>query len=143
MPQTTTADHSCEPAHPGDLLALVPERSPGGTERRAWTRYPTNLEIFCRPAVGGAEMCWSGHIRNLSRGGLQLRMHRRFSPGALLKIDIPALFEDPGAYLILRVIYATLQSDGSWALGGALTQELDEDDLATILHTPANHLPAD
>jgi PilZ domain len=113
-----------------------------GNERRAWTRYPTHLETFCRQAVGGPEMCWSGIIENLSRGGIKLIMHRRFEPGALLKVDVPLPVEQPTPYLISRVIYATLQPNGSWALGCAFTEELDEDYMWTILKTPANHLPA-
>jgi hypothetical protein len=113
------------------------------TERRAWTRYPTQLETFCRQAVGGPEMCWSGIIQNISRGGIRLLMHRRFEPGALLKVDVPVPIEQPGPYFISRVIYATLQPDGTWALGCAFTEELDETLMWTILKAPANHLPAE
>src|SRR5437773_4616390 len=97
-----------------------PSPVPGGyrgSERRAWTRYPTRLETFCRQAIGGPEMCWSGIIQNISRGGIRLQMHRRFEPGAFLKVDVPVPIEHPGPYFISRVIYATLQPDGTWALG--------------------------
>jgi hypothetical protein len=114
-----------------------------GRERRAWARYPTHLETFCRQAVGGPEMCWSGIIQNISRGGIRLLMHRRFEPGALLKVDVPVAVEESGRYFISRVIYATLQPDGTWALGCAFTEELDETSMWTILKTPANHMPAD
>jgi len=109
-----------------------------GGERRAWTRYPTHLETFCRQAIGGPEMCWSGIIQNISRGGIRLLMHRRFEPGALLKVDVPLPVEQPTPYLMSRVIYATLQPNGSWALGCAFTEELDEDYIGAILKTPAN-----
>jgi hypothetical protein len=109
-----------------------------GRERRAWTRYPAHLETFCRQAIGGPEMCWSGIIQNISRGGMRLFMHRRFEPGALLKVDVPLPVEQPTPYLMSRVIYATLQPNGSWALGCAFTEELEEDYMGTILKTPAN-----
>jgi PilZ domain len=109
-----------------------------GRDRRAWSRYPAQLETFCRQAVGGPEMCWSGAIENISRGGVRLLMHRRFEPGSLLKIDVPLHVEQPTRYLMLRVIYATLQPNGLWALGCAFTEELDEEYMWTILKTPAN-----
>ena len=138
--------HADEHGRAGRVNALVtgvmtdPARQ---TERRAWTRYPTQLETFCRQAVGGPEMCWSGIIQNISRGGIRLLMHRRFEPGAFLKVDVPVPIEHPGPYFISRVIYATLQPDGTWALGCAFTEELDETSIWTILKAPANQLPAD
>jgi len=109
-----------------------------GGERRAWIRYPTHLETFCRQAIGGPEMCWSGVIQNISRGGMRLLMHRRFEPGSLLKMDVPLPVEQPTPYLMSRVIYATLQPNGSWALGCAFTEELDEDYMGAILKNPTN-----
>ena len=133
--------HADEHGRAGRVNALVtgvmtdPARQ---TERRAWTRYPTQLETFCRQAVGGPEMCWSGIIQNISRGGIRLLMHRRFEPGALLKVDVPLPIEQPAPYLMSRVIYATLQPNGSWALGCAFMEELDEDYMGAILKNPAN-----
>jgi PilZ domain len=127
------------PAIGSSRLSPAPAHSEHhGGERRAWARYPTHLETFCRQAIGGPEMCWSGIIQNISRGGIQLIMHRRFEPGALLKVDVPLPVEQPAPYLISRVIYATLQPNGTWALGCAFTEELDEDYMWTILKTPAN-----
>ena len=83
-------------------------------------------------------MCWSGLIENISRGGVRLLMHRRFEPGSLLKIDVPLPLDPPTAYLMTRVIYATLQPNGSWALGCAFTEELDEDQLSIMLKAPGN-----
>ena len=83
-------------------------------------------------------MCWSGVIENISRGGIRLLMHRRFEPGSLLKIDVPLPVEQPAPYVMSRVIYATLQPNGLWALGCAFTEALDEEYMWTILKTPAN-----
>jgi hypothetical protein len=48
------------------------------------------------------------------------------------------LVEQPTPYLMSRVIYATLQPNGLWALGCAFTEELDEEYMCTILRAPAN-----
>jgi hypothetical protein len=96
------------------------------------------LETFCRQAIAGPEMCWSGVIENISRGGIKLIMHRRFEPGALLKVDVPLPVEQPTPYLMSRVIYATLQPNGTWAVGCSFTEELHEDYMWSILKTPAN-----
>jgi hypothetical protein len=53
-------------------------------------------------------------------------------------VDVLLPVEQPTPYLMSRVIYATLQADGIWALGCAFTEELDQDFMCTILKTPAN-----
>src|SRR5438445_3860145 len=135
----TSPYRSAPPASESSTLAQTPAaQGYGGAERRIWARYPARLETFCRQAIAGPEMCWSGIIQNISRGGIRLLMHRRFEPGSLLKVDVLLPVEQPTPYLMSRVIYATLQPDGIWALGCAFTEELDQDFMCTILKTPAN-----
>jgi hypothetical protein len=103
-------------------------------ERRAWVRYPCELDSACQPLAGTRGVEWPGKIRNLSRGGLALSLTRRFEVGTVLSIDVqgPGGEGDMGTVLA-RVCHISTQPDGSWLLGCSFTKLLSEEDLKAFL----------
>jgi PilZ domain len=102
------------------------------SERRAWVRHPCDLESACQPLAGGRGAQWPARIRNLSAGGIGINVARRFEPGTVLAIDVQ-IREQRVHTLMARVVHATLQENGSWILGCALTSPLTEDELKALL----------
>jgi hypothetical protein len=102
-------------------------------ERRAWVRYPCELDSACQPLAGSRESQWPGKIRNLSRGGVAVTLSRRFEVGTLLAIDVQGQAEAVLGTVLARVVRIAPQDDGSWLLGCTLTKPLNEDDLKTLL----------
>jgi len=104
-----------------------------GSERRAWVRYPCDLDSACQPLAGARGLQWPGKVRNLSGGGVALRLARRFEAGTVLAIDVQGRDESIVQTLLARVIHVLLQTDGSWLLGCAFTNPLSQDDLKALL----------
>jgi hypothetical protein len=102
-------------------------------ERRAWVRYPCELDSSCQPLAGSRGSQWPGKIRNLSRGGVAVTLSRRFEIGTILAIDVQGQAESVIGTVLARVARVALQEDGSWLLGCALTKTLSEEDLKALL----------
>jgi hypothetical protein len=102
-------------------------------ERRAWVRFPCDLESACHPLAGTQSLQWPGKVCNLSRGGIALALGRRFEVGTVLAIDVQGKLAETGANVLARVVHVKVQSDGSWLLGCAFTKPLSEDDLQKLL----------
>jgi hypothetical protein len=102
-------------------------------ERRAWVRFPCDLETACQPLAGTHGLQWPGKICNLSRGGVALALARRFEVGTVLAIDVQGKAAESVTSVLARVVHVKLQSDGGWLLGCAFTKPLSEDDLKMLL----------
>jgi hypothetical protein len=102
-------------------------------ERRAWVRYPCELDGACQPLAGSRGNQWPGKIRNLSRGGVAITLSRRFEAGTILAIDVQSQTEAVLGTVMARVVRVSPQDDGSWLLGCALAKPLSEDDLKVLL----------
>jgi hypothetical protein len=102
-------------------------------DRRAWVRYPCNLDGACQPLAGTRGVEWPGKIRNLSRGGMALSLTRRFEVGTVLSIQMQGPADGDLGSVLARVAHVAMQADGSWLLGCAFTKLLTEEDLKTLL----------
>jgi PilZ domain len=102
-------------------------------DRRAWVRYPCELESACQPLAGARGLQWPGQIRNLSAGGIAVRLARRFEAGTVLAVDVQGRGDAILQTLLARVVHVTLQEDGSWLLGCAFKNPLSEEDLKALL----------
>jgi hypothetical protein len=102
------------------------------SRNRPLTRPPLDLDTACRPLGGARGLQWPGEVRNLSAGGIGVRSARRFEAGTVLAIDVQSRDESILRTLLPRVIYVTLQKDGSWLLGCALGNRLGEEDLKAL-----------
>jgi CheY-like chemotaxis protein len=111
--------------------------SPPGAERRAQIRYLCQLKNSCQ-LVGrlGAGESWPGIVRNLSAGGLQVLLQRRYEPGTILAVEIPPPDGDDSATarrLLARVVRVMHEPDGQWALGCSFMDGLDDNELRDLL----------
>jgi len=102
-------------------------------DRRAWVRYPCDLDSACQPLAGTRGVEWPGKIRNLSRGGLALSLTRRFEVGTVLAIDVQGRADGDVGSVLARVCNVAMQPDGSWLLGCSFTKLLTEEDLKALL----------
>jgi len=93
------------------------------------------LPTSCQPVMGKYDTCWSGRILNISRGGVNVLMPRRFEPGTLLQIEIhfPADQDKEPHAVLARVVHANPKGPGHWSLGCAFPWAITEEDLRAML----------
>lgn len=103
-------------------------------ERRAWVRYSCDVATYCLPSVGGDEVRWESWIRDISRGGMQLVVDRRFESGTILRIEVVGNEDLPS--LLVRVIHVRSQPGGRWSLGCRFARELADKELEAFLRAP-------
>jgi PilZ domain len=102
-------------------------------ERRAWVRFPCELDSACKPLAGSRESQWLGKIRNLSCGGVAITLSRRFEVGTVLSIEVQGKAEAILGTVTARVVRVASQGDGSWLLGCTFTKLLSEQDFKALL----------
>lgn len=112
---------------------LMENEDPTHAERRAWVRYPCDLDSACQPLAGSRGLQWPGKVRNVSVGGIAVGLARRFEAGTVLAIDVQGREEGVLRTVLARVIHVMLQNDGSWLLGCSFTSPLSDDDLQALL----------
>jgi PilZ domain len=98
-------------------------------ERRAFQRYPADLEAPCRAVAGARADAWRGRVFNISTAGVGLVLDRRCEPGAVLAIDLPGAASGHPRTLLARVIHATPGPGGTWLVGGSFLRRLDAEAL--------------
>lgn len=114
---------------------VQPDHSPASKspERRVWVRYLCNLPTLCHPVLTKDDQCWSGQVRNISRGGVNLVVSRRFEPGTLLQIELQGPQDAEPRTILARVVHARTCDAGHWAIGCAFPWELAEEALRALL----------
>jgi hypothetical protein len=116
---------------PGSRLqALVPLLS----ERRAWVRYPSDLDGYCQPGAGRKErdLWWQARILNISAGGAGLVLNHRFAQGTILSVELPSTRETPFILQLSRVVHVSAQPDGSWLIGCEFATRLRDSELRAL-----------
>ena len=118
-----------------DSGLVQPVQSPGSkfSERRVWVRYHCNLPTSCHPVLTKDAECWSGRVQNISRGGVNLIVPRRFEPGTLLQIELQGPHDSEPRTVLARVVHARACDASHWALGCAFPWELGEENLRALL----------
>jgi hypothetical protein len=114
-------------AHPARSSSAV------GEERRVWVRHVCDLPSSCQPVIGGGDKIWSARVQNISRGGVNILVNRRFEPGTILQIDLQNGRAKLDRSILARVIHVTQQKSGLWSTGCAFPWELSEEDLHALL----------
>lgn len=103
-------------------------------ERRAWVRYPCQLETSCQPVVAADATTWAGKLLDLSEGGVGVVLSRRFEAGTLLAIEIPEKDGGGGTRsLVARVVRVTRYPAGDWLLGCSFVRPLSDEDVKALL----------
>jgi hypothetical protein len=68
-------------------------------------------------------------VRDVSRGGIHLVAERRFEPGELLSVDLPAPEGQACAVVLAYVVRVAPQHGGNWSVGCIFAIELGDEDL--------------
>jgi hypothetical protein len=117
--------------------------SPGRTECRVTERLACALPSSCQPtsAYGSKESRWKATIRDISLGGANLYLSRRFEPGTGLAIEIPGS-EGRDSYTVLaRVVHVRSLGDGTWSLGCKFASDLGEEEVQRLMPTKVVEKP--
>jgi hypothetical protein len=100
-------------------------------------RYPCEVQTTCQPPSGWRKDPWPAVIRNVSTGGISLRLGRRFEPGTGLAIDLPT--EDGSTSTVLARVCHLEPGEGGWLLGCTFISELSDDEVRAILNLDPVH----
>ena len=108
-------------------------------DRRDGRRSACRLEGQCRPVENPqVAAAWPATVLDISCGGFQLLLSRRFEPGTLLVVDV----HDPAGHatrmLVARVARVTTLTRGRWIHGCAFSVPLTAEDLESLLKNPAD-----
>jgi hypothetical protein len=98
-------------------------------DRRAFERFPADVEVVCRPLGASRSESWHARLQNISTGGVGLLVERRFEAGTMLAIDLAAPAQGRVRSLMARVMHVEVEEDGEWRLGVALLRELTPEEL--------------
>jgi hypothetical protein len=113
--------------HPKTLLNI---------DRRAWLRFPCELDIICLPVSNRCqdetEGAWLGNIRDVSFCGIGLRMKRRFEPGTAMSVELSES-KTLRRRLLVHVIHASPEADGRWIIGCTFDCPLSQQELQAFL----------
>jgi hypothetical protein len=109
--------------------ACAPKQS--GAERRAAVRYPCGLASSCHTITSRREDAWTATVKDISLTGIGLLLGRRFEPGILLAVEVPA--EGAPQLLLARVMHTRPHGEGVWLIGCELVNPLAEDELKALL----------
>jgi len=115
-------------------LSAASPSSDSAVECRVFERIACDVPTSIKPASGWGrgEADWSATIRNISQGGINLSVARRFERGAALAIELPG---SPGeeAYTVLaKVVQITRDEDG-WSLGCTFVSALSDDEIERLI----------
>jgi serine/threonine protein kinase len=122
-----------------DLPPSVLRSAATGTERRAWVRHELNTGawgvIDTAVCSGGpeSEELWPLVVRDLSNGGVGVRMARRFEPGTELSIEFSSRPHAPPRRFSVRVVRVVPEEAGHWVHGCAFPERLTDDELDALL----------
>jgi len=107
-------------------------------DRREGNRSACRLEGQCRP-VQSSQMAaaWPATILDISSGGFQLLLSRRFEQGTLLVVDVHDAAGQATRMLVARVARVTSLTRGRWIHGCAFSVPLSPEDLESLLKNSA------
>ncbi len=108
-----------------------------GAERRRHPRYASRSDTCCSlfdDRTG--EHCYP-RVRDLSVTGVSLAIDRRIDPGRTVAVRLYRPGSDVVCEVTIRVVYAIQQMDGSFVLGAAFTDELNDAQVRSLSDTLA------
>lgn len=114
------------------LAALVQRSSRHHFERRAAQRHASNVEALTRPLEATDTISWGATLRDVSTTGIGLSLCYPFRAGTYLAVDLP---ESGGGIrsVLVRVVHAADQPDGTWHVGCEFVQPLTESKLELVV----------
>jgi hypothetical protein len=107
-------------------------------DRRDGARSACRLECQCRPVQNPQlAAAWPATILDISRGGFQLLLSRRFEQGTLLVVDVHDDAGQATRMLVARVARVTSLTRGRWIHGCSFSVPLTVEDLQSLLKNSA------
>jgi hypothetical protein len=102
------------------------------SDNRRWVRFPCNVETVCYTCDAVPGESRPARVVNISAGGVGLLLPCQFSQGTLLHFEIPNSSQ-PLRHGIIRVVRVIEHPPGMWYLGCEFAQQLDDDELRSLL----------
>jgi hypothetical protein len=109
--------------------STTPITATEGDERRIWVRKPCNAEVTGRSATVDEGGQFAAKVRNISRGGISLRLGRRYEKGTVLSLELPAAREGSTFTVLACVVHVVASAAGEWTLGCSFSRDLEDEDL--------------
>ena len=105
-----------------------------GTERCVAVRFASTRNLsggsIITSVKDGVDTAWIATIRDVSRTGMALTISQHFDPGALLTVEQSA--PSQGVFRVsVRVVRATPEKKGRWAIGCVFVTPDSEENLLT------------
>jgi hypothetical protein len=98
-------------------------------DRRLWVRYPAEARTNVLPAGEPVpQNRVSAKVRDISVGGANLLVDRRFDPGEMVSVELPRGADREAATVLACVVRAEPEGDGEWTLGCVFARELSAED---------------
>jgi hypothetical protein len=111
-------------------------------DRRDGRRSACRLEGQCRPVENPQfAAAWPATVLDISCGGFQLLVSRRFEPGTLLVVDVHDPTGQATRMLVARVVRVSSLTRGRWIHGCAFSMPLTAEDVGSLLNQPADFRP--
>lgn len=104
-----------------------------GAERRQSIRYGISLETSCRLLAMVKDDPIPVRVRNISRGGISLVVHKQVESGTLLEIELLNRPNMVLSKLQVKITYAVEHPSGDWILGGSFVEKLSDEDIKALL----------
>jgi Protein kinase domain/PilZ domain len=111
--------------------------SEGDRQRRKAFRFPVGTPIACG-SLANPGVRLRGEMQDVSRTGVQLRLPRRFEPGATLCMDI---HNPEGATVLdqrVTIRWVKEVADQEWIFGCGFEREISEEELDGLLGNPGS-----
>lgn len=104
-------------------------------ERRVYLRYDCEIPTTCQPASVQEmkERRWDGAMCDLSKGGVRVRLTRRFEKGTPLALELPGDGTREPSVCFVKVVHVKRDADGAWMLGCEFLSELSDDEMQRLL----------
>jgi PilZ domain len=102
----------------------APSARPRGEQRRRHPRFPCEPTTFGLVQASPDTPLELAGVRDISQSGVGLLFRRRLNPGRTVVLNLFNARRNFACRLVMRVVYASAQPDGTFRLGGTFTQEL-------------------
>jgi hypothetical protein len=106
--------------------------SSSGAERRAWVRYPCQLDIVYWKSTGSSEACRSAKVLDISAGGMCMLLNRPFEAGTVLTLQLENAERKCTRTLLVHVVHVRPHSQSEWVVGCAFDSKVTEEDARAL-----------
>jgi hypothetical protein len=113
-------------------------------ERRVWIRHPCEVVATCQlvnTAPVGERL--AARVQDISRGGINLVVNRRFDPNTLLSVELPGPTHHSPSTVLAYVVRVAPRPAGEWSIGCTFATELSDEELRPAGAQRLKALPPD